>query len=103
NLGSTVTITGANFDPSRANDVVKINVTGAMTVTSLSPTSMGVTVPSQAGAGKISISTPNGTAVSTADLYIPFSNYSTSAVDNPGRVAVGGGSQTATISTSAHV
>ncbi|MGC4022281.1 MAG: IPT/TIG domain-containing protein [Cyclobacteriaceae bacterium] len=63
-VGTQVTITGTNFDPVPANNVVMFNGTKA-TVTASTSTSLTVTVPSGATTGKI-IVTVEGVAVASS-------------------------------------
>ncbi|THV61145.1 hypothetical protein EZV76_02115 [Flagellimonas alvinocaridis] len=59
-VGTNVFITGKNFDPKAANNVVKIGETKA-TVTSANATEIFITVPEGATTGKISISVNGNT------------------------------------------
>ena len=69
NVGTSVTITGTNFDPTPANNTVFFDPIEA-TVTAASATSLTVTVPSGAGFGPISVTVSNRTAIST-DFFLP--------------------------------
>jgi YD repeat-containing protein len=96
--GTAVTITGANFDPTPVNDRLIVNVTSNLNPTSATATSMSMNSPSATGSGRISLSTPNGSVTSSADLFIPPSGYSVSQVGSIGRVTPGSPS-TVTLST----
>src|SRR5262249_52827778 len=65
--GTTVTITGTNFDI-LANDKVTFNTAHAA-VSSATSTQIGTTVPANATSGKIAIATPGGQGTSTQDFY----------------------------------
>jgi YD repeat-containing protein len=95
--GTSVSVTGTNFDTTASNDRVKVNTTLA-TVSSVTSTSLGTTIPALAASGPITIATPLGVAVSATDLFIAPSPYGTSDVAYTYRLAMGA-SQTATIST----
>lgn len=78
-IGTTVTITGTNFDATPTNNVVKFNGTDAATPTAVSETSLSVIVPAGATSGLISLTTPAGTAISPVPFIIdasftPFGN-----------------------------
>jgi uncharacterized protein (TIGR03437 family) len=59
--GTSVTITGTNFNPTIANDVVKFNGTVA-TVTTASATQLTVTVPAGGSSGNVTVTTLSGTS-----------------------------------------
>jgi len=61
--GATITIVGANFDITPANNTVKFNGTPA-TVTAATATSITAIVPSGATSGTVSVTTAGGTAAS---------------------------------------
>jgi YD repeat-containing protein len=70
-VSGTVAITGTNFDVI-ANDRVKVNVSTLTTLSSVTSTNITAGVPITATSGHVSVSTPNGTTVSTSDLFIPW-------------------------------
>ncbi len=71
--GTTVTITGTNFDPVAANNVVKFN--GATAVVAASTTtSITTTVPAGATTGKITVTIGNDTATSATDFTVIVPN-----------------------------
>jgi len=94
NAGTTVTITGNNF----SNNKVAFNETPAV-VTSASVTSVTTRVPSGAISGPISVTTPAGKAVSTADFFVPPGAYTGADVAFTGRINIDGSSQLVTINT----
>lgn len=88
--GMTVTITGTNFDSRFYNNKVEFN--GAVSsVTSGTDTTLTTNVPAAAASGRITVSTPNGTATSSNDfefVSIPPA-YSSSTVEVAARIAIG--------------
>jgi RHS repeat-associated protein len=85
--GTPVTISGTNFETSRANNVVAFNETRAQ-VTGAAPTSISAAVP-PATSGKVSVYTPNGKAVSPDDFFVPPAPYAAADVAFTGRVQFG--------------
>jgi len=70
NAGASITITGTNFDPTPANNIVKFN--GAMaTVMASTATSITVTVPSGGSTGLITVQVGCNTASSAANFIVP--------------------------------
>jgi YD repeat-containing protein len=86
--GTAVTITGTNFEIATANNRVAFNNTLAQ-VNTATATSLGVTVPTAGTSGRISVTTPNGKAVSSADFFIPPSPYVSTDVQVTDRMALG--------------
>jgi hypothetical protein len=76
--GTTVTITGTNFETNTAYDYVSVNQTAAE-VTSATSTSIKFVVPEATSSGKVSVSTPHG-EVTGPYLYIPPSGYTTTQI-----------------------
>ena len=72
NIGSTVTLSGSNFNPSAANNIVIFGTTLA-TVTSASSNSLTVTVPMGAKYGSITVlNTANGLSASSSIYFTPI-------------------------------
>jgi sugar lactone lactonase YvrE len=67
--GTIVTLTGANFSATAANNVVKFNGTTA-TVSAATATSLTVTVPDGASTGKITVQVGNQVASSANDFVV---------------------------------
>jgi YD repeat-containing protein len=83
--GSSVTITGTNFDTTYS----KVFVNGQFAqVTSASATSLVVTVP-MASSGKISVETPAGSATSGGDLIVAPPPFAPSAITASTRTSIG--------------
>jgi YD repeat-containing protein len=93
--GTAVTVNGTNFETVVANNVVKFNITRAA-VSSAGTTTIQTSVPFKTGSGRISETTPLGTAVSSGDFFIPPSPYTAGNVDltATGRMSIG---QTTTV------
>ena len=68
--GTTVSVAGANFDPSVGATTVKLNQTNA-TPTSVTPTQLSFAVPPSTGSGKVRVATSSGSAVSAVDFIVP--------------------------------
>lgn len=69
--GSTVTLSGGNFQPVAAEDNVYFAGGSAATVTAATAGTLSVTVPSGYPSGRLSVQTVYGTASSTQDLFVP--------------------------------
>ncbi|HKA19632.1 MAG TPA: Ig-like domain-containing protein [Blastocatellia bacterium] len=95
--GTSVTITGNNFDTTVANDRASFNVMRSL-VSSATATSIATTVPSGATSGHISVATPSGKATSTGDFFAPPAPYTASDVVLTSRMSIGTNS-TITIGT----
>lgn len=70
NIGTTVTITGTNFDPILGNNTVSFNGTTAATPLAASSTSITVLVPTGATTGPIGVTTSAGTGTSSSDFSV---------------------------------
>ena len=95
--GTSVTITGTNFEPVAANNKSRFNVTYS-TITSSTSTTIATTVPSTRTSGRITVATPAGTAVSSGDFFVPPPPYTAADVVDTGRM-VYGESRTMTLGT----
>ena len=88
NVGTTVTITGTNFESTSYNNRVDFNQT-LSTVTSATNTSISTSVPQKGGSGRITVSTPVGTATSNDDFIIPPPPFTAADIEVTGRMAIG--------------
>jgi sugar lactone lactonase YvrE len=70
NTGTIVTISGANFDPTAANNVVKFNGAPAIAATSATATELTVTAPTGVTTGPITVTTAGITAKSSASFTV---------------------------------
>ncbi len=86
--GTSVSITGTNFDAVTPNNRLKINLTQAATNAGTT-TSLTAGVPSKTGSGKFTVTTPLGTAVSPSDFFVPPSPFVAADVQYTGRTAFG--------------
>jgi YD repeat-containing protein len=95
-IGTPVTISGDNFETAAANNKVKFNASNAG-ASAATATSITTSVPTT-GSGRISVTTPQGSATSTSDFYVLPSGSSASDFQVMGRMNFPG-SQTVTITT----
>jgi YD repeat-containing protein len=87
--GTTVTITGTNFDTIPGNNKVTFN-TKYSVVSSSTATTITTNVPANATSGRISVATPHGSAVSTDDFISPPAPYVPADVQVTDRMVIGG-------------
>ncbi|WP_436533438.1 IPT/TIG domain-containing protein [Actinoplanes sp. HUAS TT8] len=85
-VGDPVTLQVTN--PDTDTNTVLINGVAA-TVMGKTSTSLTVVVPAGAGGGKITVTTPGGTATSSADLFVVPSGTAVADVSGTGRLTVG--------------
>jgi len=85
--GTTVTITGTNFETIPSNNVTKFNIVHSAN-TSATSNNIVTTVPATTS-GRISVTTPAGTGVSGPDFFCPPTPYAASDVVVTGRIAFG--------------
>jgi YD repeat-containing protein len=83
--GTSIEITGTNFDPTWANTQTLFNATSTVPTT-VTTTTVIAPVPAATGSGRIKIKTPIGTAVSADDFIIPPAPYVTSDVNTAERI-----------------
>jgi YD repeat-containing protein len=86
--GTAVTITGTHFDTKLANNKAMFNRVLAI-LGSSTATTIETEVPPGTGSGRIAVSTPFGTAVSSEDFFIPPSPRTVADVEFTGRIARG--------------
>lgn len=84
--GDQITLQVTNADPD--TNTVLINGVGA-TLAAKTASSLTVVVPAGAGGGKLTVTTPGGTATSSADLFVVPSNTAVTDVSGTGRITVG--------------
>jgi YD repeat-containing protein len=87
--GTSLTITGTNFNTTPGNNQIKINVTHTF-ASSATSTSINTVVSPVQASGKISVATPNGQATSSQDFFIPYGSYTASQIGQSGRISFGG-------------
>ena len=86
--GTSVTINGTNFDPVPANDQTRFNKSLAV-VTGATPTALTAVVPPSTGSGRITATTPLGTAVSANDFFIAPPPYTVADLSFTSRISYG--------------
>lgn len=99
--GDTVSITGTNFETVATDNQAKFNGALAPVVTSTT-TTLSARAPTQPGMGKISVSTPSGTALSTNEFFIPPPPYTIEDIESTDWLTVSQ-SKTATVTTAGKV
>ena len=99
--GTAITINGTNFDPTPANDRVKLNASFVLP-TSVTSTTTAMNVPSNTSSGHITIGTLYGEAVTSNYLFVAPSPYTVANVGFTGSISVGG-STTVTINTAGQI
>jgi hypothetical protein len=87
--GTSVTITGSNFDATAARNKVRFNNTYAPVFSATSNTIV-TSVPPSTSSGRVSVSTELGAGTSTNDVFIvPEIWYVPQDVDSTGRLVIG--------------
>lgn len=95
--GTSVTVSGTNFDTTANRNRLLFNAVPAV-ISTASATSLSTSVPASATSGKVSVSTINGSATSTTDFVVASPPYAVSDLYVTDRMTVGT-SKTVTIST----
>jgi YD repeat-containing protein len=95
--GTSVSITGANFEPTPTNNRLRFNIVPAP-ITSSTGTNISVPVPGGATSGRLSLSTPGGATQSADDFFVPPAPNTAANVAFTGRASIGGATVNATIS-----
>jgi YD repeat-containing protein len=100
--GTSVTITGTNFDATTAtNNQTRFNSTFTPPTASTA-TTVTALVPTSTGSGRLKIKTPAGTAISTDDFIVPPSPYVVSDIASASRISFATAT-TVTVSTATKV
>ena len=101
--GATITINGTNFDPVTTNNKVSFYGLPAprpkALVSAATTTALATVVPLNARSGPVTLSTPGGTTVSTADFFVPTGGFTAAQVAFTGRIGVGGASVDAAVTS----
>ncbi|WP_431264073.1 beta strand repeat-containing protein [Roseateles chitinivorans] len=92
--GTTVTLTGTNIQTTASDNRLLFNTSGLATLSAATATTLTTKVPSAGSSGRLTLSTPYGSAVSTADFLAVPDNRSASNVAAWTRIAVGGAGAT---------
>jgi gliding motility-associated-like protein len=88
-VGTTVTITGTNFDPTAINNIVAFNGTTAV-VTASTTTSITTTLPTGATTGKITVAVAGNTATSASDFTVTTLGGTVTITTEPLTTSIGG-------------
>ena len=99
--GTSVSVSGTNFDTTIPNDRLSFNITRAV-LSSATSTSMSTGTPVNATTGHLTLSTPLGTAISSGYFFVPPGSHAVSDVQYTGDMAPGQ-SESATISTAGKI
>jgi YD repeat-containing protein len=67
--GTALTVNGTNFETLAANNNLRVNISPVQ-VSSATATALQTTLPASATTGRVSVATPNGTAVSSNYLWV---------------------------------
>lgn len=97
---TAVSLTGLNFDPTLANDKLRLNASQAV-VTTATSTNLSTTVPSATASGHFTLLAPAGTSVSSQDFYVPFNSHVAADIGYTTRITLPG-SATVTL-TGSHI
>ena len=97
--GTSVTVTGTNFNPAAGATTAKLNQNAA-TAASTTATQLALAVPAATGSGKIRVTTSAGTAVSATDFIVPPGATLASDIVATARLVANGPAQTVGIFTS---
>jgi YD repeat-containing protein len=85
--GTNLTITGTNFDPVTHRNGLSVGL-WRLPIISGSTTQLIVTIPFRAASGRVTVTTPFGTAVSANDFFYPSSGAA-AEVEYMGRMEIG--------------
>jgi YD repeat-containing protein len=86
--GAAVTVNGTNFDTVPSKNNLNVNISPAL-VNSATTTALQATVPLLSGTGRVAVATVNGTAQSTAYLWVAPPPYAVTDIDSTGLLSVG--------------
>ena len=86
--GTVMSVTGTNFETVTANNNLRVNLSPVQ-VASATSTNLQGSIPPSATAGRVLVSTPNGTATSTDYLWVAPPPYPATALDTTGTLSFG--------------
>jgi YD repeat-containing protein len=87
--GTSVTVTGTNFDTTPAKNDLRFNIARAAVGSSTS-TSITTTVPTGTSSGRISVITTAGKGISSGDFFIPPSPLTSADIEFAARIQTNG-------------
>ncbi|MGH7357722.1 MAG: hypothetical protein ACREJR_02790 [Candidatus Rokuibacteriota bacterium] len=88
--GTSLGVTGTHFDPGGGLTRVRLGATSLLgPVSGVTATSLTATVPPGATSGRLVVTTPAGSAVASADLFVPLVPYTPADVAITGRWTLG--------------
>jgi RHS repeat-associated protein len=93
-----VTVTGTNFQGTTTDNNLRINETYAQVLTA-SPVTLTTEAPLATSSGKVSVSTPYGTAISNQDLFVTPYGYAAEDVGFTARTTINGAPVTVSLSS----
>jgi hypothetical protein len=96
--GTAVAITGGNFETAPTNNKLRFNLATAA-ISAATATTLNTTVPNTATSGRLTVTTPEGSAQSAADFFVPPAGFAAADVMATGRLETGGASLPLTIGT----
>ena len=102
--GNATTITGTNFDAVKTNNKVVFSALvpsppPKALISAATTTTVDAVVPANVWSGPVTLTTPGGTAVSTADFFVPVGGFTAAHVIATGRITVGGASVDVALTT----
>ncbi len=97
--GTSVTVTGTNFNPAAGATTAKLNQNAA-TASSTTATQLTLAIPAATGSGKIRVTTSAGTAVSATDFIVPPGATAATDIVATARLVANGPAQSVGIFTS---
>jgi YD repeat-containing protein len=100
--GIAVAVNGTNFEARPTDNRLLFNLMQAPVAT-VTSTVLSPTVPGGGTSGRLTVSTPNGQAQSTADFFIPPPLYTTAQVAFTGRLVLGGATLTPSFATAGKI
>jgi YD repeat-containing protein len=98
--GTSIVVNGSNFSAVPADDYTRVNITST-TVSAATTTAVTTLLPLAVGSGPITVTTPSGSAVSSADFFVPPPGFTATDVDFTDRMTIGS-SKTVTIGNTFH-
>jgi YD repeat-containing protein len=86
--GTALTVNGTNFETVPANNNLRVNISPVQ-VSSATATALQTSIPPSATTGRVSVATPNGSAVSSNYLWVAPPPYVAADLDSTGTLPFG--------------